>query len=104
MRDAVGGRATVEVDGETAREALEALMDRFPQVRERLLDARGALSPHLAVLVDGTELESLDTPLRPDSELVITPALGGGVCPAPSPARLRAPAARRPDRRARRRP
>lgn len=83
MRDAVGGLAAVEVEGATLEAVLRNLVGRYPAARERLLRPDGTLNPHLMVVVDGTEAESRFTPVAPESEIVIIPALGGGR-PAPT--------------------
>lgn len=78
MRDVTEGRHTLDIPGATVREVLDNLVALYPQARERLLQPDGSLQPHFVLLADGTEVVSRDAPLKPDSELVITPALGGG--------------------------
>lgn len=78
MRDAVGGRDAVEVEGATVGDALHDLARRYPEARERLFRADGTVHPHLMVVVDGIEVEGMFTPVAPGSEIVIIPAIGGG--------------------------
>ncbi|HEY8416896.1 MAG TPA: MoaD/ThiS family protein [Limnochordales bacterium] len=78
MRDVTGGQHTLDIPGRTVREVLTNLTERYPQARERLFRPDGTLQPHLALMVDGAEVRSWNTALAPDSELIITAALGGG--------------------------
>lgn len=78
MRDVTGGQHTLDIPGRTVREVLTNLTSRYPGARERLLRPDGTLMPHLVLMVDGAEVRDWDTALEPDSELVITAALGGG--------------------------
>ncbi|MFS8534017.1 MAG: MoaD/ThiS family protein [Limnochordales bacterium] len=78
MRDVTGGQHTLEVPGRTVREVLANLVLRYPEARERLLREDGKLLPHLVLLAGDVQVDNWDMPLEPDSELVITAALGGG--------------------------
>jgi molybdopterin synthase sulfur carrier subunit len=80
LRPHAEGRAEVRVDGApTVRD----LLARLPAaVRDRVLDERGQVRPHVNVFVGETcirETAGLDTPLGPaDRELSIIPAVSGG--------------------------
>lgn len=78
MRPAVGGRDSVAVTGDTLRQAIDDLVTAYPAVKDRLLGPGGQLHPYLMVVVDGVEAEGLWMPLKPESEIVIIPAVGGG--------------------------
>ncbi|MFS8544274.1 MAG: MoaD/ThiS family protein [Limnochordales bacterium] len=78
MRDVTGGQHTLDIPGATVREVLANLVARHPQARERLLQPDGSLQPYLLLMADGLEVHNWDAPLEPDSELIITAALGGG--------------------------
>lgn len=80
MRPAVGGQEQLEVEGANVGEVLRHLVATYPQVRERLFTPEGAVSPYLMIVVDGVEAAGPFTPVRPDSEIIIVPAIGGG-CP-----------------------
>lgn len=79
MRGAVDGNAVVEVEGRTLREALAHLVSRYPAVEGRLFTPDGSLHPHLMVVVDGVEAPSLYAPIQPNSEIIVIPAVGGGL-------------------------
>lgn len=78
MRPAVGGQQEVDVEGANVGEVLRHLAATYPQVRDRLLTPEGGLQPHLMIVVDGVEATGLFTPVRPDSEILIVPSIGGG--------------------------
>jgi hypothetical protein len=60
-------------------EVLRALVQRYPAVRERIFDEEGGIAPTLAVAVDGeVERHYPNFRVKPDSELSIIPAIGGG--------------------------
>lgn len=78
MRDATGGLTQAVVEASTLRQAFAAVEARFPELSPRLRDG-DSLAPGLAVSIDG-EITSLGllASLRPDSEIRILPAVGGG--------------------------
>mgnify|MGYP001566735487 CR=1 FL=1 len=81
LRPATGGLAEVAVTGSTAGEALQDLVRRHPDVRARLLDARGELRPFVNVYVGERSLRALGglaAPLQDGAVLAIVPAVAGG--------------------------
>jgi len=80
LRAAAGGAAQAEVEGETVGEALDALFERFAQLRDRICDD-GGLRRFVNVYLAGEDirfLDGLDTPVPEGSELTILPAVAGG--------------------------
>lgn len=84
LRDLAGARPVVEVEvpaDATVGDVLDALADRLPAVARRVRDERGALRRHVNIFV-GTanvrDLALLATPLPPDTEVYILPAVSGG--------------------------
>jgi molybdopterin synthase sulfur carrier subunit len=78
LRDLTGGRAEVDVAGQTVREVVAALDRQFPGIDERLCRA-GELSPSLQVSIDGTlSRRGLEAKVSPASEVHVLPVLGGG--------------------------
>ncbi|HKE97676.1 MAG TPA: ubiquitin-like small modifier protein 1 [Actinomycetes bacterium] len=82
-------RVRVELEGGagTVATVLEALAAAHPGVRQRVLDERGTLRPHVNVFVNDESvrwLAGLDTPVGVDDEIWIIPAVSGG---APAPVR-----------------
>lgn len=81
LREAAGGRRTIEVQGATVREALDSLAGDLPALERRIRDERGAVREHVQLFVGATDIrdaEGLDTPLPPDGELSVVPAISGG--------------------------
>lgn len=81
----IAGQKTVEFDQEyglTVQQLLEAVLDRFPEMREELVDAEGNLFGHVHLFVNGRDsrfLENeIDTPIIQGDKVDIFPAVGGG--------------------------
>ena len=77
------GRTRVDLPGApaTVGVALDALFERHPALRLRVLDEQGALRPHVNVFVGSDSIRfarGLDTRLMEDAEIVILPAISGG--------------------------
>jgi sulfur-carrier protein len=77
LRAEVGGRRDVEVSGATVGEVLNALVDAFPSLRERLL-LDGAIQPFVNVYLDGDPVDSLSTRVEMHSTILLLPAMAGG--------------------------
>ena len=78
LQSLTGGQEKVLVPGATVREIIDNLEDRFPGVRERLVEG-GAMRPHVAVAIDGdVSPEGLEQDVRESSEIHFIPALSGG--------------------------
>lgn len=93
LREAAGGRRTVEVRGATVREALDRLAAELPALERRIRDERGAVREHVQLFVGATDIREVagqDTPLPADAELSVVPAISGGL-----PARAHVGLARR---------
>ena len=82
LRGAAGGEADVEVelDGGTVGQVLDALFDRFGELRERITED-GGLRRFVNVYVAGEDIrfaDGLDTPVPDGGEVTILPAVAGG--------------------------
>jgi MoaD family protein len=82
LRSAAGGEAEVDVDlpGGTVGEVLDALFERFVELRERITED-GGLRRFVNVYVGGEDirfLEGLETPVSDGDEVTILPAVAGG--------------------------
>jgi molybdopterin synthase sulfur carrier subunit len=83
LRPEIGGRRSVDVDASTVGDALERLVVDFPSLRPRVLPD-GALAAFVNVFVDGDDvrmLDGLETPVRPESTILLLPAVAGGARP-----------------------
>ncbi len=78
MQGLTGGEQTVEVEGSTVRQVVEALEHAYPGMKERLVDS-GRIKPNISVAVDGevTTLGMLQK-VGESSEVHFLPAIGGG--------------------------
>ena len=80
LRAATDGESTAEVEGATVGEVLDALYDRFDDLRSRIAED-GGLRRFVNVYVGGEDirfLDGLDTPVRDGDEVTILPAVAGG--------------------------
>lgn len=66
-----------QVPGETVGETIERLNELWPGMRDRLLDGQPAIRRHIVMFVNG-ERASLETPVSPNDELFVMPAMSGG--------------------------
>lgn len=75
-------KTQIEVnDGITVRELLEVLSERFPKLKQEILDERGELKPMYNILVNGRAVEwlnGLNTTLKDGDEIVFIPPAAGG--------------------------
>ena len=73
---------TMVVAGATVREVLDRVFDDNPQARGYVLDDQGALRKHMAVFIDGRQVEDrvgLSDATAPDAEVYVMQALSGGL-------------------------
>ena len=80
LREATDGEASASVDGSTVGEVLDALYDRFGELRSRIAED-GGLRRFVNVYVGGEDirfLDGLDTPVSDGGEVQILPAVAGG--------------------------
>lgn len=72
-------RVAVDVEaGDTVGDALDALVEGRPELRERVLDEDGDLRDHVNVLRNGETVRSLDDTLAAGDELALFPPVSGG--------------------------
>jgi molybdopterin converting factor small subunit len=78
LRPLTGGQREVTADGATVGALIDALDAAYPGLRARLRDG-DRLQPGIAIVVDGeTGARGLLDTVKPDSEVHIVPAIGGG--------------------------
>ena len=78
MRDVTGGVAELEVAGESLRQIITALDERFPGLADRVVHD-GKIAPGLAVSIDN-EIASMGLldKIGENSEVHFVPAIAGG--------------------------
>jgi sulfur-carrier protein len=80
LRAATDGEASTEVEGSTVGEVLDALYDRYDDLRDRIAED-GGLRRFVNVYVGGEDirfLDGLDTSVEDGDEVTILPAVAGG--------------------------
>ena len=78
LRQAAGGERTVEVEGGTVAEVLDALCSAHPAIGAQILTADGELHKYVNVYVndeDARLLEWTDTPVADGDTVMILPAM-----------------------------
>jgi len=81
LRAHADGQATVAVEGETVGDVFHALVERYPGLRDNLLDGDGGLHKFVNVYKDDDDIRYLDglgTKLANGDVLAILPAVAGG--------------------------
>ncbi|MCI0369986.1 MAG: molybdopterin-synthase adenylyltransferase MoeB [candidate division NC10 bacterium] len=84
FRKLTGNIAQVEAEAADLAGLLAVLEDRFPGLRERVVDELGAIHRHVNVYVNDRAVEDLGgarTPLRDGDEVALIPAIAGGALP-----------------------
>ena len=80
LRSATDGEAVAAVQGTTVGVVLDALYERYSELRSRIAED-GGLRRFVNVYVGGEDirfLEGLDTPVADGDEVTILPAVAGG--------------------------
>ena len=80
LRAATDGEATADVDGSTVGEVLDALYERYDELRSRIAED-GGLRRFVNVYVGGEDirfLDGLETQVSDGDEVTILPAVAGG--------------------------
>jgi sulfur-carrier protein len=80
LRAVTAGDAETEVDGGTVGEVLDALFERYTDLRERICED-GQLRRFVNVYVGGEDIrfaDGLDTEVAEGAEVTILPAVAGG--------------------------
>lgn len=80
LRAVTDGEAVATVEGASVAEVLEALYERFGELKERIADEDG-LRRFVNVYVGGEDIRFLDglaTPVADGGEVTILPAVAGG--------------------------
>lgn len=82
LQGLTGGKKEVEVKGTTISEVIVDLDQKFPGLKERLLDENGELRRFVNVYLNEEDirfLQGLTTPVEKEAEISIIPAVAGGI-------------------------
>jgi sulfur-carrier protein len=72
-----GAAARLDVPASSVSEIIDALDERWPGMRDRLIDSTPRIRRHINVFVEGRRA-GLDTPLDPGARVFIITAVSGG--------------------------
>jgi sulfur-carrier protein len=72
------GERIVDAEGKTLDALLADLDRRYPGIRFRMVDERGAVRPHMRIFVNGNAVHALDVPVNERDDVIILQALSGG--------------------------
>lgn len=83
LTDFTGGSRELKIESApaTVREALDQLWDLHMGLRDRVINERGELRPHVNIFLDNENIrrhQMLDTKLSNGSEITILPSVTGG--------------------------
>lgn len=81
LRMLIGQHGALEIPGATAGEVVHQLVSKFPDLHSQLFNDRGQLHSYVNVFIEQQsirELNHLETPIEPQSKLLILTALAGG--------------------------
>ena len=81
LRAQAGDQKKVEVTGATVGEALAALIEQYPGLREQVFGDDGSLNRFVNVYVNGRDVryeQELATPVEASDTVVLLPAMAGG--------------------------
>ncbi|MCP5029071.1 MAG: MoaD/ThiS family protein [Actinomycetia bacterium] len=81
LRPQAGGASTVEADGGTVGEVMNDIVNRFPTMKDNLLDDEGGVRKFVNIYLNDEDiryLDQLDTGVNEGDEVSILPAVAGG--------------------------
>lgn len=78
LRSYTGQKSQVEAEGRTLAEVLAALDRRCPGLRFRIVTEQDMIREHIRIFVNETQVQILETQLRPGDQIHIVCALSGG--------------------------
>ena len=81
LRAKVGGVKSLQLEGDSIRAVVGALVAQHPSLGSQLLTDDGDLNRFVNVYINGQDvryLDGLDTPVAPADEVRLLPAMAGG--------------------------
>jgi cysteine synthase/molybdopterin converting factor small subunit len=81
LRGEVGGAREIDAAGDTVREVLDDLAERYPALGRQVLDDGNGLASFVNVYLNSEDvrtLDGLDTPIQAGSTVILLPAMAGG--------------------------
>ena len=84
LRRVTNDQDRVEVEAENLADMVDAMEEKFPGIKERLVDESGELRHFVNIYVNGEDvqfLQGLETAIAASDEVSIVPAVAGGLSP-----------------------
>ena len=81
LRRVTNDQDRVEVEAENLADMVDAMEEKFPGIKERLVDESGELRHFVNIYVNGEDvqfLQGLETAIAATDEVSIVPAVAGG--------------------------
>jgi len=81
LQQAAGGNSQIEVEGTTAGEVLERLIERHEDLRGQLYNDRNRLRNFVNVYLNDEDIRyanGVETPVKDGDRMMIVPAMAGG--------------------------
>lgn len=80
MRQYSENQENVEVKGKTVQDCLDALVNKYPKVKEQLFDKNNILHPYVSVFTGGEIIyaDRLDRSVEDGATITILYVIGGG--------------------------
>ena len=81
LRGEVGGAREIDAAGDTVREVLDDVAERYPALGRQVLDDGNGLASFVNVYLNSEDvrtLDGLDTPVQAGSTVILLPAMAGG--------------------------
>lgn len=82
LRQFADGNDTLEMEGRNVGDVLQSLTDEFPQLKVHLFSEDGELRNFVNVFLNDENIRDMqrqDTPVQDGDEVVIVPAVAGGL-------------------------
>ena len=81
MKYYTDNHSEVDVTASTVREAVDAVAERYPQLRTHVFDAQGQIRRHFTIFVNGEQIRDLngaDTALTVSDKVILMASSAGG--------------------------
>jgi len=81
LHHVVDGRSAIDVQAQTLRGALDALIESEPALRVHLFDESGSIREHVLIFHNDTNsrwMDSLDAPVADGDRITVMQAVSGG--------------------------
>ncbi len=82
LRGQTDGLSEVQADGVTIGQVLQALVDKYPKLKDRIYDESGKLRRYVNIYLGDEDIRFMDfleTKVEENTELSLVPAIAGGV-------------------------